>query len=454
MLLNLRHSAGWVLLLGAVFLLSKSAHAARGDHVVIFSDVRIFDGVSDALTESRHVLVRGRVIERVQADPIVLGPEDTATIIEGNGRTLMPGLIDAHAHVMMQSISMGAAMRSDVSFLTLVAARAAEAMLMRGFTSVRDLGGSTFAVKRAIDEGLYIGPRIYPCGATISQTAGHGDFRQTIDLPRTIGAPPSYMERVGMTSVADGRPEVLLRTRENLMRGATQIKVMAGGGVASDFDPLDVTQYTLDEMRAAVEAAEAWGTYVTVHAYTPQAVRMAVEAGVKCIEHGQLLDEETLRLLRERDVWLCLQPFLDDEDANPYPEGSPNRAKQLEMVSGTDRAYRVAKELGVRVAFGTDTLFDPSRAKRQGKQLAKLQRWYTSAEVLRMATSTNGELLALSGKRNPYPGRLGVVQEGALADLLLVDGNPLEDLSLVADPERAFVVIMKDGTVYKDLLSH
>jgi imidazolonepropionase-like amidohydrolase len=190
---------------------------------------------------------------------------------------------------------------------------------------------------------------------------------------------------------------------------------------------------------------------VTVHAYTPRAVRQAIEAGVRCIDHGQLLDDATARLMAEKGVWWSLQPFLDD-GRSPFPEGSANRLKQLEMFAGTDTAYGLAKKYRIKTAWGTDILFDAASAARQGGMLARMARWYTPAQVLKMATADNAELLALSGPRNPYPGRLGVVEEGALADLLLVDGDPIANLDLVADPDRNFRVIMKDGRIYKNTL--
>jgi imidazolonepropionase-like amidohydrolase len=226
---------------------------------------------------------------------------------------------------------------------------------------------------------------------------------------------------------------------------------MAGGGVASSYDPLDVTQYSVPELRAAVEAAENWGTYVTVHTYTPRAVRQAIEAGVKCIDHGQLLDDATAKLMAEKGIWWSLQPFIDDRPS-PFPEGSPNRAKQLAMFKGTDYAYAMAKKFNIKTAWGTDNLFDAALAATQGAQLAKMVRWYTPAEVLKMATADNGELLALSGLRSPYAGKLGVVAEGALADLLLVEGDPIADIKLITDPAKNFLVIMKDGKIYKNTL--
>jgi imidazolonepropionase-like amidohydrolase len=344
------------------------------------------------------------------------------------------------------------ALTADPGYLHLVAGRNAEATLLRGFTTVRDVGGPTFGLKRAIDEGLIHGPRIYPSGGMISQTGGHGDFRMPYEVPRGVHGHLSHGELLGGAAIADGVPEVTRAAREQLMHGASQIKVMAGGGVASNYDPLDVTQYTLDEMRAAVEVAENWGTYVLVHAYTPRAIRQAITAGVRCIEHGQLADEPTVELMAEKGIWWCLQPFLDDEDAPPLP-GPANRAKFLTMVAGTDRAYEMAKQHGVQVAFGTDTLFDAKLSLRQGAQLAKLVRWFKPAEVLKMATYDNARLLELSGPRNPYPGKLGVVEEGALADLLLVDGDPLENIRLIEDAARNFVVIVKNGQIVKNQLS-
>ncbi len=417
----------------------------------LFQNVRVFDGRSETLSEPTNVLVRGNVIERISAEPIEVNDAD-ATIIDGGGRTLMPGLIDAHTHITMSTVPIAAMMTGDPNYVMLRAGVAAEEMLQRGFTSARDLGGPTFGLKRAIDEGHIAGPRIWPCGATISQTSGHGDFRTVHDLPRATNDPRHYTEELGFTAIADGRDEVLRSAREQLMRGASQIKIMAGGGVASDNDPLDVTQFTPDELRAAVEAAEAWGTYVTVHAYTPQAVNAALDAGVRCIDHGQLLDEATVQRMAEEGIWWSMQPFLDDEDAIPFPEGSENRAKQLRVTEGTDRAYELAKKHGVKLAWGTDTLFDAKLATRQAAQLAKMTRWFTPAEVLKMATADNAELLAMSGERSPYDGKLGVVEEGALADLLLIDGDPVENIDLIADPSN-LLVIMKDGHVYKDTLA-
>jgi len=228
---------------------------------VLFQNVRIFDGKGGALSAPSHVLVRRNKIERISTAPISVDRSANTQIVDGSGRTLMPGLSDMHAHTMFETVPQPVLLVSDIAYLNLVAAKAAENQLMRGFTSVRDVGGPAFSLKRAIDQGLFAGPRIYPSGSMISQTSGHGDYRLITQLPREPGAPLNYDERVGMIAIADGADQVLLRTRENLMRGASQIKLMAGGGVASSNDPLDVQQFREREIHAAVEAAQTWGTY-------------------------------------------------------------------------------------------------------------------------------------------------------------------------------------------------
>ena len=411
-------------------------------------NVMVFDSRAGVITGPHDIEIAGSTISAISPskgpNPAPSG-DGASSVIDGTGRTVIPGLIDAHWHAAFTEISPAAMMSGDPGYLYAKAVVSARNTLQRGFTTVRDLGGPTHGLKRAIDEGVTPGPRIYPSGAFISQSGGHGDFRMPHEVPRGAAGHLSRVELLGVAAIADGEAEVLRASREVLRQGSTQVKLMAGGGVASHYDPLDVSQYTVPEMRAAVSAAENWGTYVTVHAYTPRAIRTAVEAGVRCIEHGQLIDEETAELLAEHDVWWSLQPFLDDEDV--IPMSGPSRQKQLAMVAGTDRAYELAIAHGIKVAFGTDTLFDPRLATRQGAQLAKLTRWYTPAQALQQATIRNAELLRLCGERNPYPGVLGVVEEGAIADLVLVEGDPLEDISLLARPDEAFTMIMKGGQI-------
>jgi imidazolonepropionase-like amidohydrolase len=418
--------------------------------VTLFQDVRIFDGKSNALSAPANVLVRGNKIERISMAPIAVDRRADTRIIEGGGRTLMPGLSDMHWHAMMVRPTPAQLLSSDVGYTSIQAGVEATATLMRGFTTVRDLGGPVFGLKRAIDEGLLPGPRIYPSGAVITVTGGHGDFRQLSDLPRTLGGMLSRVEQLGGSMVADSPDEVRLRVREQLMQGASQIKLTAGGGVASPFSPLDVSTFTEAELRAAVEAAENWGTYVCTHAYTPASIQRSIAAGVKVIEHGHLMDDASARLMAEKGIWLSTQPFVDLGGAAAL--GPVEQAQMRQVVGGTETVYALAKKYNIKTAFGTDILFSKALAERQGNSLVDMTRWYTPAEALRMATSANGELLALSGLRNPYPGKLGVVEEGALADLLLVDGDPLENIQLVADPGKSFLIIMKDGKIYKDML--
>jgi imidazolonepropionase-like amidohydrolase len=416
---------------------------------ILFRNVRIFDGKSPTLSAPSNVLVRSNKIERISTSPISFDPG--TQVIDGGGRTLMPGLIDVHWHAMLIRPTPAEATFGDVGYNNLVAGDEAKDTLMRGFTTVRDVGGPVFGLKHAIDDGTVVGPRIYPSGAMITVTSGHGDFRQLSDLPRQVGGPFTRGEQIGGMAIADSPDEVRVRVREQLMQGASQIKLTAGGGVSSPFSPIDVVTFTEPELRAAVEAAQNWGTYVTVHAFTSKAIQQAIAAGVKCIEHGFLMDDATAKLMAEKGVWLSLQP-LPDELRTGFPEGSVQREKADEVFPGVARTYALAKKYKIRTAWGTDVLFSRALAQQQGAILASLARWYTPAEALVMATSTNAELLAASGKRSPYRGKLGVVEVAALADLLLVDGNPLQDINLVADPAKNFLVIMKAGKIYKNTL--
>ena len=430
-------------------LLRPGGAYAKGAAPTLIRGSKIFDGSSSELMMGMDVLIEDGRFTRIGAN---LSAPDGAQVIDADGRTLMPGLTDAHWHVMHAHIASMQIFVNDIGYLTLAGAESAEATLMRGFTTIRDAGGPVFGIKKMIDEGRFLGPRIYPSGAYITQTSGHGDFRFPTAMPREQGRALLDGELMAWTAIADGIPEVLRRVRENLMRGATQIKVMAGGGVASLSDPLDVRQYTFEEMKAAVDAAATWNTYVMVHAYSDVAVHGALEAGVQSIEHGQMITEETAALIKEKDAWLSLQPLLNDEDRVPFPEDSFENQKFLEMTAGTEKAYELAKKFDLKVAFGTDLQNGAAIAATQGKALTKLTRWYEPWEVLRMATSANYQLFKMCGQRDPYPGENGVIKQGALADMLLVDGNPLENIQLIADPETNFVVIMKDGVIYKNTL--
>lgn len=439
--------------LGAMALSPKSAAAAvprAPAGPVAFTNVQIFDGKSASLIAGRSLIVEGNKIKAIAASGE--RPPDGAQIIDGGGRTLMPGMIDAHWHALMCGIPEVVALTTDVPYVHLVAAQQAEQTLMRGFTTIRDVGGPSFALKRAIDQGMVAGPRIFPSGAMISQTSGHGDFRLRYEVPRGSNNDISHAEAAGISAIADGVPEVLRRVREQLLLGASQIKIMTGGGVSSAYDPIDVNQFTAEEIRAAANAASDWGTYVCSHVYTPDGIKRALQNGVRCIEHGQLADEDAVKMMADKDAWWSLQPFLADEDSNP--KSNPvQRQQQEEIAKGTVRAYELTKKHKVKTAWGTDILFNPKGVVTQGKQLTKLSRWFDNADVLRMATASNGELLAMSGERNSYRAKVGVIEPGALADVLLIDGNPLDNLALIADPEPNMKVIMKDGRIFKNTLA-
>lgn len=414
---------------------------------VLIRNVAIFDGVSAELLRGQQVLVEGDTITALVPQD---GTVDGARVIDGGGRTLMPGLIDAHWHAMLANLSELAAMTADLGFIHLAAGHEAQNTLMRGFTTVRDTGGPSFGLKRAIDLGLVTGPRIFPSGAMISQSGGHGDFRLRTEVPRVAGGPLSVAEKAGVAMIADGADEVLRRVREQLLLGASQIKIVTGGGVTSNYDPLDGSQFSAAEIRAGVDAARDWGTYVCTHVYLPAGINRAIDCGVACIEHGQLTDEETVRRIADTGTWWSLQAFLADEDANPHPDPVAH-ANQQWIAQGTARSFEWALKHKAQIGWGTDILFSPGTTHTQGKQLAKLARWMPNVDVLRLATSRNAALLGLSGHRSPYPKPLGVIAKGAYADMLLVDGNPLEDISLIADPAN-FVMIMKNGVVHKDAL--
>ncbi|WP_121067502.1 metal-dependent hydrolase family protein [Chachezhania antarctica] len=414
----------------------------------VLANLRYFDGHTLEILAGRDIVVRdGRIEALVPAGTVPEG----ARVIDCGGRTVIPGLIDAHWHATLCGVTEQVAMMGDINFVQLVAGQQAGATLLRGFTTVRDVGGPSFGLKQAIDRGVIRGPRIFPSGAMISQTGGHGDFRLLSALPRMPSTPADRAEKEGVAVLADGNDMVLRRTREQLMKGASQVKIMAGGGVTSLYDPLDSVQFFEEEMRTAVRAAADWGTYVCAHVYTSEGIQRCLRAGVKSIEHGQLADEETARMMADAGAWWSIQPFLNDEDANPKTDPSA-RAKQIRVQDGTVSAFEMGRQHGVRMAFGTDILMNPKGTATQGRQLSKLARFMSPLEALRMATGDAGDLLALSGERAPYAGPLGVIAPGALADLLVVDEDPETGLDWLGQPEESLALIMKDGMVVRDNL--
>lgn len=431
----------------------------------LFKNVHIFDGKSDTLVKDRHVLVSGNKIERISKQPIET--DESTTVIDGNGRTLMPGMIDAHVHLMLNANFGQIESNMTDGDLAIRSTIMARDWLQSGFTTARDVGGPAFPLKRAIDSGLVEGPRVYPSGAMVSQSSGHGDFRARNDPNPTLhGHDHANFSRMGISIVVDGRDAVLAATRQNLMQGATQIKIMAGGGGGSKYDPIDTAQYTSDEISAAVEAAADWGTYVTAHIFTPKAIQRAINAGVKSLEHAFFVDEPTVKLIAKKGVFVVPQTW----GLSPELFRNPNLQKDKHDIIRA--AHAKAKNFApwllkykAKVAFGSDGLgnFDDALRSLRYEIWWRAQLFGSNFEVLKQATSVGGELMALSGPRNPYPGKLGVIEEGALADILLVDGNPLEDLSVLGakdqwfdaptpGPVKGIRLIMKDGKVYKNTL--
>jgi imidazolonepropionase-like amidohydrolase len=435
---------------------------------VLFTNVNIFDGKSDTLAEGMSVLVEGNLIKKIAKGDIEA--DANATVIDGDGRTLMPGLIDGHSHLGAQSGSLVATEAAPWDLIASNTVVAAQDWLMDGFTTVRDLGGlSGKGVKKVIDRGDLPGPRIYPSGAIISQTSGHGDLKLlTMRNPQMYGGlMDSNLERLEISRTADGRDAVLTAVRRQLQMGASQIKIMAGGGVASEADPWHSTGYTLDEMKAAVEAATDYGTYVAAHVNQPYSMKRCLDAGIISIEHGFVMNEETMKMIIEKGAYLSTQMTGTSPELAENPALTAENLRKLaiasdEMINFID----LVKKYQPKQTFAIDAvLTNRAQATQQrAHEIYLFGKIFGNFAMLRAATSTAGELLARSGKLNPYPkGKLGVIEKGAYADILLVDGNPLEDLSVIGanelwyqapprDGVETIDLIMKDGKVYKNTL--
>lgn len=416
----------------------------------VFTNVRIFDGTTKKLSGTMEVLVEGNMIMEISANVSRSASRD-ATVIDGEGRTLMPGLSDTHAHIAFATLPMDELLFGDAAYSYIHSTVDAKTFLMNGVTTVRDMGGNTFGLKMAIDRGDVEGPRIYPAGGALTQTAGHFDFRTANQKhPRFGGQEPAYVLE-GHAYIVDGVSEVLAATRENLRHGASHIKLAAGGGYASPADPLLGDQFTFEEIKAAADAAGDWGTYVTIHSYHPSAINKAIDAGVKDIGHGQLLDKATLQKMADKGVFLSTQPFTVCNE--PQLDEFSN-SKLAQVCKGTEFVYKTAKDIpNLKLTYGTDIFLSPKEVLDDSvKMMERLLPWYDPGDILIMATGTSGELFAMSGIRNPYPdGELGVVKVGAYADLLLVNGNPLNDIKMVTDNTN-IRIIMKDGEIFKNTL--
>lgn len=418
----------------------------------LIQNVNLWDGMSDSAQPGMSVLIENNIVTQVASS---INAPNGATVIDGGGRTLIPGLIDMHSHLSIMEGMLEGRDAYDQMAIGAMTGNVLQSYLDQGFTSTMDLGGNMLGVTKAVNKGRIPGPRIFPSGAFLSQTGGHGDTGRFND---ELGA-TNRLHEVAFTHIADGRDEVMKAARHNFRAGATQIKVMAGGGVASEFDPLHMTQYTLDEMKAAVEIANDYGSFVTVHAYHDSSVNRAIDAGVRLIQHNFLVSEETIIRMKNEGVALSLQGWvalIQFGDVDQITFFSPDqKAKGKAVNQGAAQMIEWAKKHELLIVSGGD-MFGALNSPNQADNLTILETvGFTPLEILKTATSNAAEVLSWTGEMNQYKyGSLGVIEEGAYADMILVDGNPLEDLSLIKDYKTNFKLIMKDGMIWKNTLGH
>jgi len=432
----------------------------------LFTNVQIFDGVNEERMAG-NVLVEGNLIKQVSAAAI---SAPGATIIDGGGRTLMPGLIEGHGHLQMNGASITDI--ADIKNWEELAVRSvvnAEAALMSGFTTWRDAGGMGAGLRKNIDSGLVAGPRIYPSGGFIGPTGSHADFRNFNTPNETLYGPQSAGGRLGMTLTADSVDAIKAAARQNFMQGATQIKIMSSGGVVSQFDPWQLDAYSAEEIRAAVEVADAYGSYVMSHAYSKKSIVRCLENGVKTIEHGFMFDGEVARLMKRKDAYMttnmqAFSPLLSEVSAISASAASTRKANSAQLAF-KDYVENV-KKYRPRLGFQGDCVGLPAACQAQNDHQIYLgAQFFGNHYYLKALTSVNGEIVKLSGEvLDPYPeGKLGVIEDGAYADILLVDGNPLQDITVIGGNEKWFDapvrdgietmrIIMKDGVIYKNTL--
>ena len=448
-----------------LLLLSGAAFAQdAAPNQVLFTNVNIFDGKSEKLITGRDVLVENNLIKAIGRN---VEAEEGATVIDGNGRTLLPGFIEAHAHLMLMGPSLPA-MEANTTWedFGIHGTRMAEMYLMQGFTTVRDAGGGNGGLRRAIDSGQIHGPRYYPSAAFIGTRGGHADFAN-------FTAPPgseTNFSRLNMAQEADNVADVQKFGRNNFRMGATQLKYMQSGGVVSAFDPWQLLAGSQAEIEAAVQVANEYGSYVMAHSYRKEAIINALNAGVKSIEHGFAFDCEIAELMEEKGAFITTNLTAFDPGLLDIPAVAnvPSSLAKAKSASATFANYIPnMKKCPVKRAFQTDCVGSVEACNIQIAYEKHLNHEFFGAHTsLVTLTSVGGELVALSGDfMNPYTqGKLGVIEEGAYADILIVDGNPLEDFSVVgtgdkwfgADPRpespKTIRIIMKDGVIYKNTL--
>jgi imidazolonepropionase-like amidohydrolase len=457
-----------ILFLGAITPLTAQEKTEEPPKLILISNVNIFDGKTDKLT-SGDVLIENNLITGVGGKYKLPA---SATVIDGQGMTLMPGLIDCHSHLALATQSLAAFENSTWEEIGARTALVAEDALMDGFTTCRDVGGMNGkGIKRMIDNGELLGPRIFPSGGFLGATSSHSDFKTlTMRNPRLNRTIDSNIARLELGFVVDGRDDIMAAARRNLQLGATQLKVMAGGGVATEFDPWHSTTYTLDEMKAAVEVARDYGTYVCAHINQPETIKRALEAGIKCIEHGFVMDEESVKMIVEKGAWLSTQLTGTSSELASLPSLTPENLRKLKLAHAQMKDYfTLVKKYKPKQVFAVDAVVMPRFAMKQQRdhEIWLFAHHFGNFEMLKAATSSAGELVAMCGPLTSYhDGPIGVIEEGAYADLLIVEGNPLEDITVIGGNELwmkaplreagvgidTMKVIMKDGVIYKNTL--
>ena len=417
---------------------------------VLITNATVWDGKSDTSTPGMNVLVENNLIKQVSVNPIPVNRSANTKVIDAGGRTLMPGLIDMHTHLMMrfgvpQSRDMSASEQGAAAYETM------QLYMRMGYTTLRDVGGNSLGLSRSLVAGRIKGPRLYSSGGAISSISGHNDIGLQTEDPYD-----SIFNNRGDTNVVTGPTEVREAVRRILRGGGSQIKIMPGGGVASQFDPLEATTLMEDELRAAVDAAADFGTYVCAHAYNDESINRFLDAGGRCIEHGFLIEEKTIKRMKKLGAVMSLQAYAAYEvfkEPEKIEGFSPeNVRKGLQVNAGADRMMRWVAKYEVD-AFGGSDLWPDSQIPLIPQDLVVRKHWFSDIEILRQNTSNAGRWLAKSGTKNPYrEGPLGVIAVGAYADMILVEGNPLEDVTLLVEYEENIKIVIKDGEIYKNTL--
>ncbi|WP_019029253.1 metal-dependent hydrolase family protein [Colwellia piezophila] len=433
----------------AAIAVSLSSAAFSAEQTLI-KNVKIWDGTASKLSKTQDVLIEGELIKAIGTGLKVAADVE---VIDGQGKTMIPGLIDMHAHLCLQE---GMLVGRDAYDQMAMGARTAHSLveyLDQGFTTARDVGCNVLGIAKAVNNGLLIGPRIYPAGGFLSQTGGHADTGSFNDMPGRI----DDLERHGFGYIVDGKTEIRRAARQNLRSGATHIKLMAGGGVASEFDPIHTTQFSVEEFETAVEVAKDYGTYVTVHAYHDRSVNRAIDAGVRVIEHNFLASEKTIKRMKKEGVALSAQAVMSLEAfANPESItffSADQKAKAKSVNAGATQMFKWALKHDLLIVTGGD-MFGPAYNGRQADNMVWMKTvGATPLQIMKMGTSSAAEVLGWSGGMNPYKyGALGVIKKGAYADLILVDGNPLKNINVLNEYKTKFKLIIKNGQVHKNTL--